>query len=167
VVIVGLDVLTKQLALSGLSDGSTVRLLGGLVYFDLTRNSGAAFSFGSGFTVVFPIISVIVVTGIIWLARRLRSVPWALSMGLIMGGAVGNLIDRIFRAPGPLRGHVVDFISVFAPGGEAFPIFNTADSALFCGVVLAIALEFTGRRRDGSRVVVTSTRARGAEREDA
>ena len=88
----------------------------------------------------------------VWLARQLRSVPWALSMGLIVGGALGNLLDRLFRAPGPLHGHVVDFISVFARNGEAFPIFNAADSSLFCGVVLAIVLELTGRRRDGSRV---------------
>jgi signal peptidase II len=71
-------------------------------------------------------------------------------MGLVLGGALGNLVDRLSRAPGHCR--VVDFISVFAPAGEKFPIFNTADSALFCGVVLAIALEFWGFRRDGTRV---------------
>jgi signal peptidase II len=151
-VIVGIDLLTKQLALTNLSDGSVVRILGGAVNFDLTRNSGAAFSIGSNLTIVFPIITLVVLGGIVWLARQLRSVPWALSMGLIVGGALGNLLDRLFRAPGPLHGHVVDFISVFAPNGEAFPIFNAADSSLFCGVVLAILLEFTGRRRDGSRV---------------
>lgn len=151
-VVIATDVVTKQLSLSYLSDGSTVRLLGGAVYFDLTRNSGAAFSIGTGYTFVFPVITMAVLAGIVWLARRLRSVPWALAIGLILGGALGNLIDRIFRAPGPLRGHVVDFISVFAPGGEVFPIFNAADSALFCGVVLAVVLEFTGRRRDGTLV---------------
>jgi signal peptidase II len=166
-VVIALDLFTKQLALTNLSDGSVVRLLGGLVYFDLTRNGGAAFSVGAGYTAIFPIIAVIVVGGIIWLARRLRSVPWALAMGLIMGGAVGNLIDRVFRAPGPLRGHVVDFISVFAPAGQDFPIFNAADSALSCGVVLAIVLEFSGRRRDGSRVVATSSRSRDADAGDA
>lgn len=152
VVAVAIDLVTKQLSLTHLSDGSTMRLLGGAVYFDLTRNSGAAFSLGSRYTFVFPVITVVVLGGIVWLARRLRSVPWAVAMGLILGGALGNLMDRLFRAPGPFRGHVVDFISVFAPGGEVFPIFNAADSALFCGVVLAILLELTGRRRDGSRV---------------
>ncbi len=82
-------------------------------------------------------------------------------MGLVLGGAMGNLLDRLFRAPGPLEGHVVDFISVFAPGGNAFPIFNLADSALFCGVVLAITLEFLGFRRDGTRVR-PGTGSRGA-----
>jgi signal peptidase II len=149
--VVGLDIFTKQLALTNLSDGSVVRLFGGLVYFDLTRNSGAAFSIGSRFTVIFPLIAVLVVVAIAFLARRLRSTPWAVALGLILGGALGNFIDRLFRAPGPLHGHVVDFISVFAPGGEDFPIFNAADSALCIGVGLAILLEFTGRRRDGTR----------------
>lgn len=149
--VVGLDVFTKQLALTNLSDGSVVRLFNGAVYLDLTRNSGAAFSFGAKFTIIFPLFGIVVMVVIGYLARRLRSLPWALALGLILGGALGNFIDRLFRAPGPLRGHVVDFISVFAPGGETFPIFNTADSALCVGVALLILLEFTGRRRDGTR----------------
>jgi len=162
VLVVGLDLWTKQLALTALSDGSTVRLLGGAVYFDLTRNSGAAFSIGTDVTFVFPLVAIVVLGLILWFARQLRSWPWALAMGLVLGGAMGNLIDRLFRAPAPLHGHVVDFISVFAPNGDAFPIFNTADSALFCGVVLAIILEFTGRRRDGTRVVTTPDRPTAA-----
>jgi signal peptidase II len=150
--VLAIDLLTKQLALTNLGDGSRVELLGGALWLDLTRNSGAAFSIGSGYTFVFPLIALVVMGAIGYLARRLRSMPWALSLGLILGGALGNFIDRLFRAPGPLRGHVVDFISVFGPAGEKFPIFNAADSALFCGVVLAIALEFTGRRRDGTRL---------------
>jgi len=149
VVTVGLDLATKQLVLSTLSDGSIVRILGGAVYFDLIRNSGAAFSIGTGMTFIFPIVATVVIAGIIWLGRKLRSVPWAIALGLIMGGAGGNLIDRLFRAPGPFRGHVVDFISLFGPNGERFAIFNAADSALCVGVALAILLEFTGRRRDG------------------
>ena len=150
--VIGIDLVTKQLALTNLSDGSTTKILGGLVYFDLTRNSGAAFSIGTGFTWLFPLVAIAVTFVILWLARRLRSMPWAIALGLILGGALGNLVDRLLRAPGPLQGHVVDFISVFAPAGEKFPIFNAADSSLFCGVVLAIILEFTGRRRDGTRV---------------
>jgi signal peptidase II len=152
VLVVGLDQWTKQLALTSLSDGHTVRLLGGAVYLDLTRNSGAAFSIGTDITFVFPLVAIVVLGLIVWFARTLRSWPWALAMGLVLGGAMGNLIDRLFRAPSTLQGHVVDFISVFAPNGDAFPIFNTADSALFCGVVLAIALEFMGFRRDGTRI---------------
>jgi signal peptidase II len=151
-VVVALDQITKHLAVERLDGEPPVRLLGGLLYLDLTRNSGAAFSIGTNFTVIFPIIAMVVLGGIVWFARRVRSLPWAVGLGLVMGGASGNLVDRIFRAPGPLRGEVVDFISVFAEGGRVFPIFNIADSSLFCGVVLILLLEFTGRGRDGTRV---------------
>jgi signal peptidase II len=151
VVAVGIDVLTKQLALTNLADGRSVRLLGGALYLTLTRNSGAAFSLAEDYTIVFPVIAIVVVAGIIWLAWRLRSVPWAVALGLILGGALGNLADRIFRAPGPFRGHVVDFLSLFDAHGRVWPIFNVADSSLFCGVAIAIVLELTGRRRDGTR----------------
>ncbi len=106
----------------------------------------------SGHTWVFPLITLVVVGWIVWMAVRLRSLPWAVALGLVLGGALGNFTDRIFRAPGPLLGHVVDMISVFGPYGRLFPVFNIADSALTCGVVLAILLEFTGRQRDGTRV---------------
>ena len=86
------------------------------------------------------------------MAARLRSLPWAISLGLVLGGAVGNLTDRIFRAPGVFVGHVVDMVSLFDPYGQVWPIFNLADSALVCGVVLAVLLEVTGRQRDGSRL---------------
>jgi signal peptidase II len=151
-VALALDVVTKQLAADRLADGRAVRLLGGAVYLVLTRNSGAAFSLGQGYTVVFPVITLGVVGWIVWTARRLRSVPWAVALGLVLGGALGNLGDRLFRAPGPFLGHVVDFISVFDDAGRAFPVFNIADSALCVGVALAVLLELTGRRRDGTRV---------------
>jgi signal peptidase II len=156
VLLIVLDQVSKQLSLSYLTGREPLRLLGGAVYLNLTRNSGAAFSIGGGYTWVFPIIAVVVVSGIIWLARRLRSVPWAIAFGLVIGGAIGNLIDRLFRDPGFMRGQVVDMISLFDPAGRVFPagaIFNVADSALFCGIVLAIILESTGRHRDGSRAV--------------
>jgi signal peptidase II len=153
IVVLG-DLVTKQLALSNLDGREPARLLGGLVYLSLTRNSGAAFSLGSDYTFVFPVIATGVVVWIAWMALRLRSVPWGLALGLVLGGALGNLIDRIFRAPGVGVGHVVDMISVFAPYGDAFPVFNLADSALVIGVGLAILLELTGRRRDGSRATL-------------
>ncbi|MGW0432628.1 signal peptidase II [Micromonospora sp. NPDC003197] len=146
------DLGTKHLALAMLEDREPVRLLGGAVYLSLTRNSGAAFSLGSDYTFVFPLITAVVVGWISWMAVRLRSVPWAIALGLVLGGALGNLTDRIFRAPGVLLGHVVDMISVFDPYGQVFPIFNLADSALVCGVILAVLLEFTGRQRDGTRI---------------
>ncbi|GAB2950977.1 signal peptidase II [Micromonospora polyrhachis] len=146
------DLGTKHLALATLEDREPVRLLGGAVYLSLTRNSGAAFSLGSDYTWVFPLITTVVVSWICWMAVRLRSVPWAIALGLVLGGALGNLTDRIFRAPGVLVGHVVDMISVFDPYGQVFPIFNLADSSLVCGVILAVLLEFTGRQRDGTRI---------------
>ncbi|WP_431727518.1 signal peptidase II [Verrucosispora sp. TAA-831] len=150
---VAVDLFTKHLALQELSDREPVRLLGGALYLSLTRNSGAAWSMGSDYTFVFPVIAVGVLGWIAWMTRTLRSVPWAISLGLVVGGVTGNLIDRIFRAPGWFVGHVVDMISVFDPYGRVFPIFNIADSALVCGVVLAVGLEFTGRQRDGTRAV--------------
>jgi signal peptidase II len=153
VVVVALDQWVKQLSLAHLSGSAPVRLLGGAIYLNLTRNSGAAYSIGGGFTWIFPIFALIVIAGIIWLSRRLRSIGWAVSLGLVLGGAAGNLLDRLFRSPGVLRGEVVDMISLFDPAGRAWPvkaIFNLADAALFCGVVLLIILELTGRHRDGT-----------------
>jgi signal peptidase II len=151
VLAVGLDQLVKELSTNNLTEGVPVRILGGLIYLSLLRNSGAAFSLGSGFTWVFPLITLAVIGWIVWMGRRLRSVPWAISLGLVLGGALGNLGDRLFRAPGPFQGHVVDMISLFAPYAEKFAVFNIADSCLSVGVVLAVLLELTGRQRDGSR----------------
>jgi signal peptidase II len=151
VLAVTLDQWVKYLSTEHLHEGQPVRILGGLVYLSLLRNGGAAFSFGSGYTWVFPLITVVVIGWIGWLARRLRSVPWAIALGLVLGGALGNLADRLFRTPGPFRGHVVDMISAFAPYGERFAVFNIADSCLTVGVVLAVLLELLGYQRDGGR----------------
>ncbi|ROO61257.1 signal peptidase II [Micromonospora sp. Llam0] len=146
------DLGTKQWAISALTDREPVRLLGGALYLTLIRNSGAAFSLGSDYTWIFPLVTVAVVGWIGWLTRGLRSLPWAVALGLILGGALGNFLDRMFRAPGPLLGQVVDMFSVFHPYGQVFPIFNVADSALVVGVLLAVLLELTGRQRDGHRL---------------
>ncbi len=153
VIAVAVDQWVKHLSTENLDPGEPVRILGGLIYLSLLRNSGAAFSLGSDYTWVFPLITLVVVGVIGWLASRLRSVPWAVSLGLVLGGALGNLGDRLFRAPGPFQGHVVDMISVFAPFGEKFAVFNIADSCLTVGVCLAVLLELTGRQRDGTRLV--------------
>lgn len=160
------DQVTKHYATELLQPGEPVRLLGGLIYLSLVRNSGAAFSLGSGYTWVFPLITIAVVVWICWMARRLRSVPWAVALGLVLGGALGNLGDRLFRAPGPFLGHVVDMISLFAPYAEKFPVFNVADSCLSVGVCLAVLLELTNRQRDGSRSVARSAATTATTRED-
>jgi signal peptidase II len=151
VCVIGLDVLTKELATNSLEGHPPVRILGGLVYLSFTRNSGAAWSIGSNYTFIFPIFAIAVAIWILFMARKLRSVPWAIAFGLVLGGALGNLIDRLLRAPGGISGHVVDFVSLFAPYGERFPIFNVADMGLSFGVVVAILLEYSGRMRDGTR----------------
>lgn len=146
------DVLTKVLVVSELRDGPPVKILGGLIYLVHTRNTGAAFSLASGFTVVLTAVAIGVIVVIVRVARRLYSTGWAVALALVMGGAAGNLADRLFRDPGPLRGGVVDFISLLDPYSPPWPVFNVADSALVVGVCLAVLLELRGHRIDGRRV---------------
>jgi signal peptidase II len=148
-VVVLLDVVSKSIVAAHLNSGESVRLLGGLIYFSLIRNSGAAFGLASGLTVLLALIAAAVVAVLVRVAARLRSVPWAIALGLLMGGALGNLLDRVFRAPGFLRGHVVDFISVFGPDAVHFPAFNLADSAVTIGAVVLAIISFLGIRLDG------------------
>jgi signal peptidase II len=150
---IAIDAGSKALVVAGLRPSEPVRLLGGVIYLTLIRNSGAAFSMASRFTLGLSVLAVAVVCAIAWFAwRRLGSAWWAVSLGLIAGGALGNLVDRAFRPPGFMRGHVVDFISLFNPYGEGWAIFNLADSSLVIGVCIVVFLELTGRRIDGTRV---------------
>jgi signal peptidase II len=148
-----LDVVSKVLVVAKLPMAPVekhVRLLGGAIYLDQTRNSGAAFSLGTGFTVILTAVALVVVAVIVRTAGRMRSGAWAVALGLVLGGALGNLSDRLFRAPGVGRGHVVDWISVFGPDGKHWPIFNLADSAIVCGAILAAILALLGIDIDGS-----------------
>ena len=150
VVALGLDLASKIAVVANLEGEPPVELLGGLVYFDVLRNPGAAFSLATGMTWLLALLAIVVVGVIIWLSRKLRSTGWAIGLGLVLGGACGNLVDRLFRAPGPLQGHVVDFISVLAPGGRYYPVFNLADSAIVCGGILVVLLSLLGRDYDGT-----------------
>lgn len=150
-----IDLVSKNLVTANIEGKEPVRVLGGLIYLQVIRNSGAAFSMATGMTWLLALVATAVVVAIIWLSRRLRSVGWAIGLGLVLAGALGNLTDRIFRAPGPLRGHVVDFISAFAPNGEGFAIFNIADSAICVGGALIVLLSLLGKDYDG-----TSTRTK-------
>ncbi|MGH3240858.1 MAG: signal peptidase II [Spirillospora sp.] len=141
------DIVSKTVVVATLQDEEPIRLLGGLLTLRETRNSGAAFSIGTGYTIVFTLIACGVVVAILRTARNLRSVPWAICLGLLLGGAVGNLIDRMLREPAPLKGHVVDWIQV-----PNFPVFNLADSAIVCGGVLAVLLAARGLQVDGTRI---------------
>jgi signal peptidase II len=145
------DLATKLAVVATVEPGENIRVLGGLVYLTQARNTGAAFSLAEGFTVVFTLIALTVAVVIVRTARRLASTGWAVALGLVLGGAVGNLVDRVFRDPGFLRGGVVDFVSVFAPDGEVYPIFNVADSAIVCGGVLGAYLALRGVEFDGTR----------------
>jgi signal peptidase II len=150
-VVVALDLVSKLLVVANLGPGHRpVRVLFGALYLVQTRNSGAAFSLGTGATLILTLIALLVVAVIVRTARRLRSVGWAAALGLVLGGALGNLADRIFRDPGIGRGHVVDWISLFSDDGHYWPIFNLADSAIVCGAVLSAVLALRGVDFDGS-----------------
>ncbi len=142
------DVISKSIVVARMADHSPIRLLGGLLTITLTRNGGAAFSIGTSMTIVFTAIAVGVIVYILRTARNLRSIGWAITLGLLLGGATGNLLDRIFRAPGPFQGHVVDWIEL-----PHWPVFNLADSSIVCAGVLVVLLALFGVRLDGTRSV--------------
>jgi signal peptidase II len=145
------DLASKLLAVRELSDREPVSLLGGLLTLRLVRNAGAAFGFAQGLTIAFTVVAATVVLVILRLARRLRSTPWAVALGLVLGGAVGNLVDRVFRAPAPGRGHVVDFLEL-----PHWPVFNLADSAIVAAALLMVLLSARGSSYDGTRPAATS-----------
>jgi signal peptidase II len=124
-----------------------IRLLGGFLTLCESRNPGAAFGIGgASTTILFTAIAVGVIIFIVRTARQIRSLAWAVALGLLLGGASGNLTDRIFRAPAPFRGWVVDWIQL-----PHWPVFNLADSAITCGAVLMVVLATFGYRLDGTR----------------
>lgn len=129
------DIITKVAAVAFIDPQRPISIIGDVVTLRLIRNPGAAFSMATGMTWLLTILAVVVTVVVVRIGGRLRSAWWVLGLGLVLGGAVGNLIDRIFRSPGPMRGHVVDFVSV-----GWFPIFNVADSAVVCGAILIVAL---------------------------
>jgi signal peptidase II len=141
-----LDVATKVAVVAELEGRRTLELLGGQLLIRVTRNPGAAFSFAEGATVLFTAVAIAVVVVIVRVSRRLHSRGWAVALGLLLGGATGNLVDRLLRSPGPGRGAVVDFIDF-----QVWPSFNVADSAIVVGGLLAVLLSFRGIEVDGSR----------------
>jgi lipoprotein signal peptidase len=140
------DIITKAVVVATLSDRPPVRLLGGLLTLRVDRNPGAAFSIGTSMTVVFTAIAAGVIVFILRTSRRIHSVAWAVTLGLLLGGATGNLTDRLLRAPGPLRGYVVDWIQL-----PHWPVFNISDSCIVIGGILAVLLSGMGVRIDGTR----------------
>lgn len=133
------DQASKVWALSALTPGERVPLIGNAFGLQLIFNPGAAFSFAEGATFIFTIVSAVVVVGLPIAVRRVTSVPWALSLGMVWGGAAGNLVDRLFREPGFARGHVIDFLAYF----DWF-IGNVADIALVVGIAVIAVLMVRG-----------------------
>ncbi|MFD8234534.1 signal peptidase II [Streptomyces sp. NPDC059696] len=140
-----LDLVSKLIVVEKLEHHPPIEIIGDWLKFEAIRNAGAAFGFGEAFTVIFTMIAAAVIVVIARLARKLYSLPWAIALGLLLGGALGNLTDRIFRAPGVFEGAVVDFI---AP--KHFAVFNLADSAIVCGGILIVLLSFRGLDPDGT-----------------
>jgi len=142
--VLSLDLATKMFAVAQLSDREAVEVIDGVLSLRLVRNPGAAFGLAQGLTIALTLIAVVVILVILRIAQRLRSPGWAVGLGMVLGGAIGNLVDRLFREPGPLRGHVVDFLEL-----PHFPVFNVADSAIVTGGVLMVLLSLLGIASDG------------------
>jgi signal peptidase II len=147
-VVLAVDLVTKVLAVRYLEWRPPVPVADGLVYIQLVRNPGAAFGMATGMTWLLTLIAVGVVVAIVRVAGRLRSRGWAVALGLVLGGALGNLVDRLVREPGVGRGHVVDFIAY----GSLF-IGNVADIAIVAAAALMALLSLRGTGIDGHRLV--------------
>jgi signal peptidase II len=152
VVVITADLVSKVLVVANIPQQTYVHVIGNVFMLTQVRNGGAAFNLGgTSITIVFTLIAAGVVTYILRAASSLRSTGWAITLGLLLGGATGNLIDRIFRAPGPFRGDVVDWIEVT----RYWPVFNVADSCIVCAGILVVLLALRGIRLDGTRTVRT------------
>ncbi|MGH3497484.1 MAG: signal peptidase II [Nocardioidaceae bacterium] len=141
------DVLSKVVVVATLTDHQPVTVIPGVLSLDLLRNGGAAFSVGTGLTLFLTLVAICVVIAVIRMSSRLRDTGWALAFGFLLAGAMGNLTDRVFRAPGPLRGHVVDFLQL-----PHWPVFNVADTCICIAAVLVAVQSLRGIGLDGSRV---------------
>ncbi|MFI7101825.1 signal peptidase II [Streptomyces sp. NPDC050161] len=140
-----IDLFSKVLVVAKLEHHAPVELIGTVLELRVMRNPGAAFSIGEATTILFTVIAVAVTVAIIRMARKLYSIPWAIALGLLLGGALGNLTDRLFRSPGHFRGAVVDFISV-----RGFSVMNLADWAIVCGGILIVFFTFRGWELDNT-----------------
>ena len=140
------DVVTKHLAVRELTGHAPVQVVGDLLELRLVRNPGAAFSAGASFTPVITVFALVAAVVVFYYALRVRNRGWAVALGLLLAGVSGNLLDRLFRAPGPFRGHVVDFFAL-----PHWPVFNVADICIDAAGVLFVVLLIRGIRLDGTR----------------
>jgi signal peptidase II len=154
--VLALDQLAKAWAVRALADGRSVELVGELVQLRLFRNPGAAFSFATGTTWIFTLIAAVASIAIVRASRHLGSPLWALALGLLLGGALGNLVDRLFREPGFPQGHVVDFIDL-----PRLFVFNVADASITGAAALIALLSWRGVRVDGSHLAGPAVEVQG------
>ena len=140
------DLLSKQVAVHELTGRAPVSVLGEVLQLRLVRNPGAAFSAGASLTPVISVVAVVATLVVSYFAFRVRHRGWAVALGLLLAGVSGNLIDRIFRAPGPFRGHVVDFFAL-----PNWPVFNVADICIDVAGALFVLLLLRGAPFDGQR----------------
>lgn len=145
--LVFVDQLSKFLIEDRLARGESISIIGDLLRFTLVYNDSAAFSLGVGATWPLTIISSIAVLAIIWFGPKSKTFIWLIISALVLGGATGNLVDRLFREPGFANGHVVDFLQI----PFNFPIFNLADSFVVIGVSLALYRTFRGDELGGGK----------------
>ena len=130
-----IDLATKIWAVNNLSYKSNVKVIGEFFQLTFVRNPGAAFSFAAGATVFLSIFSLVVMIAVLYYAPRITSRGWAVVLGLVLGGILGNMVDRIFREPGVLRGHVIDWLQL-----PNWPVFNIADTAIVVATAIAVVL---------------------------
>jgi signal peptidase II len=140
------DLVTKVLAVEHLTDRPPVRIVGDFLSLYLARNPGAAFSTGTSYTLVLTVVAFAAALAVLWVTRRLRSTGWAIGLGFLMAGVLGNLTDRIFRSPGVFRGHVVDFLQL-----PNWPIFNVADVCINIAAGVIILQAIRGVSVNGTR----------------
>lgn len=138
-IVILFDLATKIWAVARLENQPEIKVIGEFLKFSFVRNPGAAFSFGTSVTWVFTLIAIAVSITILILSKSVTNRPWAIALGGLLGGAVGNLIDRIFRSPEVFQGHVVDFIAV-----PNYPMFNISDSAVVISAIAMVVLSFRG-----------------------
>ena len=145
------DVTTKILAVEHLTGRAPVSVVGDLLTLRLARNPGAAFSTGTSYTLVLTLVAIAAACAVLWFSRRLRSTGWAVGLGFLLAGILGNLTDRVFRSPGFLEGHVVDFLRL-----PNWPIFNVADMCINVAAALIILQAVRGIALSGARATSTS-----------
>jgi signal peptidase II len=140
------DLVTKIVVVKELTGRAPVRVVGDLLMLTLARNPGAAFSTGTSYTVVLSFVALAAACVVLFFARRLGSTGWAVGLGFLLAGILGNLTDRLFREPGPLRGHVVDFLRL-----PHWPIFNVADMCINVAAAVVVVQALRGVSVSGRR----------------